>query len=56
MIKPCKVYNVDNEVPSRHQVKKQGIFAPRRKNVEDIVTSKLVYWEYLNLANNGFVN
>ncbi len=32
VIKPCKVYNVDNEVPSRHQVKKTRIFAPRRKN------------------------
>jgi len=49
IIKPCSVYNIDNEMLLHNHFKKRGFLRPGEKIVDNIVTNKLVYWEYLDL-------
>lgn len=51
VVKPCTIYNVDNESLLYRHVKKRGFLRPGEKIVENIITNKLVYWEYLDVAN-----
>lgn len=51
VIKPCAIYNIDDEMLLHHHVKKRGFLRPGEKIVEDIKTDRLVYWEYLKLSN-----
>ena len=50
-IKPCTIYNVDDEMLLHNHVKKRGFLRPGEKIVENIVTNRLVYWEYLGICN-----
>lgn len=50
VIKPCSIYNIDDEMLLRHHVKKRGFLRPGEKIIENIVTDKLIYWEYLSLS------
>ena len=51
IIKPCTVYGVDDGINQEHGIRKRGFLRPGQKIIKDIVTNKLVYWEYLNLLN-----
>ena len=51
IIKPCTIYNIDNKVLSEPNMKKRGFLRPGETITGDIVTNRLVYWEYLNLLN-----
>ena len=51
VIKPCTIYNIDDEMLLHHQIKKRGFLRPGEKIVENIVTDRLVYWECLKIYN-----
>ena len=51
IVKPCTIYDVDNQMLLHNYVKKRGFLRPGEKIVENIITNRLVYWEYLNLYN-----
>lgn len=51
VIKPCAIYSVTDNISLPHNIKKRGFLRPGEKIVENIVTDKLVYWEYSNLFN-----
>lgn len=51
VIKPCAIYNISDEMLLHNHQKKRGFLRPGEKIVENIITNKLVYWEYLNLSN-----
>ena len=51
VVKPCTIYNISDEVLLHNQIKKRGFLRPGEKIVENIITNKLVYWEYLSLKN-----
>ena len=50
IIKPCTIYNVDDEMLLHHHVKRRGFLRPGEKIVENIITNRLVYWEYLDIS------
>jgi len=49
IIKPCKVYHIDDELLLSNQIKKRGFLRPGEKIVKNIITNRLVYWEYLHI-------
>lgn len=49
IVKPCTIYNVDDEMLLHNHVKKRGFLRPGEKIVENITTNRLVYWEYLDI-------
>jgi len=51
IIKPCAIYNIDNEAPCHSQNKKRGFLRPGEKILQNIATDKLVYWECLTLLS-----
>lgn len=53
VIKPCAVYNVDDQALFCDYAKKRGFLRPGEKITENITTNRLVYWEYLNLLNRN---
>lgn len=50
IIKPCTIYNVDDEMLLHNHIKRRGFLRPGEKIVENIVTNRLVYWEYLDIS------
>ena len=55
IIKPCSVYDIDDEMLLHHNLKKRGFLRPGEKIVDNIVTNKLVYWEYLDIADRKVI-
>ncbi len=51
VIKPCSIYNIDNEALFHTYEKKRGFLRPGETIVRNILTDKLVYWEYLTLSS-----
>lgn len=50
IIKPCTIYNVDDEMFLHNHAKRRGFLRPGEKIVENIITKRLVYWEYLDIS------
>ena len=50
IIKPCTIYNVDDEMLLHNHVKRRGFLRPGEKIVENVITNRLVYWEYLDIS------
>nr|YP_009541564.1 RNA polymerase beta'' subunit [Synarthrophyton chejuense]AYR05573.1 RNA polymerase beta'' subunit [Synarthrophyton chejuense] len=51
IIKPCKIYTIKNKNYFRSNSKKRGFLRPGENIIDNIYADKLVYWEYLDLAN-----
>lgn len=51
IIKPCTIYNVDDEMLLHNHVKQRGFLRPGESIVEGVITNRLVYWEYLDISN-----
>jgi len=51
VIKPCTIYNIDEDILLNQNLKKRGFLRPGEKIVKNIITNKLVYWEYLDIYN-----
>ena len=49
IVKPCTIYNVDDEMLLHNHTKKRGFLRPGEKIVENIITNRLVYWECLSI-------
>lgn len=52
IVKPCKVYNVENEALLYDHTKTRGFLRPGEKIIENIVVDRLVYWEYLETGSS----
>ena len=52
IIKPCTIYNIEDEMFLHNPVKKRGFLRPGERILENIKTNRLVYWEYLNVNRN----
>lgn len=50
IVKPCTIYNVNDQILLHSHIKKRGFLRPGEKIVENIITNKLVYWEYLDVG------
>ena len=48
VIKPCKIYSIDDDNRQYFSLKKRGFLRPGDKIIHDFYTNKLVYWEYLD--------
>nr|YP_010986190.1 plastid-encoded DNA-directed RNA polymerase subunit beta'' [Polyopes affinis]WOL37108.1 plastid-encoded DNA-directed RNA polymerase subunit beta'' [Polyopes affinis] len=55
IIKPGVMYLLDNQDIDKNPQKYRGFLRPGEKIVGDIVTDKLVYWEYIQINQENFV-
>ncbi len=55
VIKPCTIYNFNENILLRHNGKKRGFLRPGEKILENIRIDRLVYWEFLDILNKKVV-
>jgi len=57
IIKPGKIYNIDNININKEKLnyKSRGFLRPGESLCQEIITDKLVYWEYLTFNNQSFI-
>nr|YP_009295679.1 RNA polymerase beta' subunit [Mastocarpus papillatus]AOL58163.1 RNA polymerase beta' subunit [Mastocarpus papillatus] len=55
VIKPGKVYRVSNENLKRNSGKHRGFLRPGEKVINDIISDKLVYWEYIKVQDYNII-
>nr|YP_009295785.1 RNA polymerase beta'' subunit [Schimmelmannia schousboei]AOM64720.1 RNA polymerase beta'' subunit [Schimmelmannia schousboei] len=55
IIKPGKIYSLNNKDIYKNIGKYRGFLRPGEKIVDGIFTDKLVYWEYMKIKENNFI-
>ena len=55
VIKPGKIYNIENQMSSPQNTKYRGFLRPGQYITEGIITDKLVYWEYITVNKQNFI-
>nr|QCI07293.1 RNA polymerase b'-subunit [Leiomenia cribrosa] len=55
IIKPGKVYKVDNTEINGLSGKYRGFLRPGENIIKNVFTDKLVYWEYINTSSNKLI-
>ena len=51
IIKPCTLYHVHDDMLLHNYMKRRGFLRPGEKIVDNIITNRLVYWEYLDVSS-----
>nr|YP_009296191.1 RNA polymerase beta'' subunit [Sebdenia flabellata]AOM65126.1 RNA polymerase beta'' subunit [Sebdenia flabellata] len=55
IIKPGKIYSLSNKDTSKQPGKSRGFLRPGENIVDNIITDKLVYWEYIEANGINFI-
>nr|AOM64518.1 RNA polymerase beta'' subunit [Riquetophycus sp.] len=55
VIKPGKIYKIDNQIFNKKTGKYRGFLRPGQYITTGIMTDKLVYWEYLSMDKQDFI-
>ena len=55
IIKPGKVYKINNKDLNQHKNKNRGFLRPGEKIINEIVSDKLVYWEHIKIKEDNII-
>ncbi|CCP38174.1 RNA polymerase beta'' subunit (plastid) [Chondrus crispus] len=55
IIKPGKVYTINNKDLNQHKDRNRGFLRPGEKIINEIVSDKLVYWEHIKIKEDNII-